>query len=138
MPLSRREACEILGVKPRDGFDVAHKAYRKLAPKYHPDAPGGGHEARFKALNEAHQLFEEEDLLRKENAANLGDDPLGFQAAQALVLTPVVIFLRSVEMSARMWADAVKEWSARYYGDTPETPTSPPQQKAQAFLAAAA
>lgn len=48
----KRPAHEVLGVMPNAPLEVAEAAYRTLAKKVHPDAPGGDAEA-FRELTEA-------------------------------------------------------------------------------------
>jgi hypothetical protein len=56
----RKEAREILGLKP-DEKDVAviDKAYKDLAKEHHPDREGGD-TAKFKEINNAHKMLKRE------------------------------------------------------------------------------
>ncbi|MBI2610029.1 molecular chaperone DnaJ [Candidatus Giovannonibacteria bacterium] len=50
---------EILGVARNASKDDIKKAFRKLAHKFHPDKSGGD-EAKFKEINEAYQILQDE------------------------------------------------------------------------------
>lgn len=49
---------EILGVSPRNTKEEVHKAYRKLAKKYHPDIAGKEFNGKFQEINEAWEALE--------------------------------------------------------------------------------
>jgi curved DNA-binding protein len=58
MPVEYKDYYKTLGVPKSASADAIRKAYRKLARQYHPDVnkqPGA--EARFKAINEAHEVL---------------------------------------------------------------------------------
>ncbi len=60
--MNTQEACDILGIKTGDSKEIADKAFRKLAAKYHPDKVSGNKEAaeaKFKKISEAYQLIKE-------------------------------------------------------------------------------
>lgn len=77
----------VLGVARDADDDAIKKAFRKLAMKYHPDkAPGKANEARFKEVNQAHEV-----LADKEKRAlydEFGEDSLSqnFDAERARVI----------------------------------------------------
>lgn len=77
----------VLGVARDADDDAIKKAFRKLAMKYHPDkAPGKANEARFKEINQAHEV-----LADKEKRAlydEFGEDSLSqnFDAERARVI----------------------------------------------------
>ena len=48
---------DMLMVTPEADTDVITVVYRHLAKRYHPDAPGGGDEARMMELNEAYAIL---------------------------------------------------------------------------------
>ncbi|HRQ86871.1 MAG TPA: molecular chaperone DnaJ [Candidatus Saccharibacteria bacterium] len=58
--MSKRDYYEILGVGKNASADEIKKAYRRLAVKYHPDKDGGD-EAKFKEVNEAHEVLKDAD-----------------------------------------------------------------------------
>ena len=62
-----RDYYKVLGVKKKASGDEIKKAFRKLARRYHPDVnPGDGTaEARFKELNEAHEVLANPETRRK-------------------------------------------------------------------------
>jgi len=62
---------EILGVPKTASADDIKKAYRKAAMKHHPDR--GGDQARFKEINEAHDILSDKD---KRMQLDQGIDPL--------------------------------------------------------------
>lgn len=52
----------VLGVARDADDDAIKKAFRKLAMKYHPDkAPGKANEARFKEVNQAHEVLADKE-----------------------------------------------------------------------------
>src|SRR3990172_3298322 len=57
----------VLGVEKTSSNEEIKRAYRKLARKYHPDLNPGDKaaEARFKELNEAHEVLGDPDKRRK-------------------------------------------------------------------------
>jgi len=61
----------ILGVPKTASADDIKKAYRKAAMKHHPDR--GGDQARFKEINEAHDILSDKD---KRMQLDQGIDPL--------------------------------------------------------------
>ncbi len=58
--MSKRDYYEVLGVSKNASPDEIKKAYRRLAVKYHPDKEGGD-EAKFKEVNEAHDILKDSD-----------------------------------------------------------------------------
>jgi curved DNA-binding protein len=57
-----RDFYSVLGVDRNAGEDTIKKAFRKLAMKYHPDKnPGKANEARFKEVNQAHEVLSNKD-----------------------------------------------------------------------------
>lgn len=67
MPVQFRDYYEILGI-PRDASaDDIKKAFRKLARQYHPDVAKDkkAAEAKFKEINEAHEVLSDPDKRRK-------------------------------------------------------------------------
>lgn len=62
-----RDYYKVLGVKKDASADDIKKAFRKLARKYHPDVNPGDKsaEARFKELNEAHEVLSNADTRKK-------------------------------------------------------------------------
>lgn len=56
--MSKRDYYEVLGVGKDASADEIKKAYRRLAVKHHPDQ--GGDEAKFKELNEAHEVLKDQ------------------------------------------------------------------------------
>lgn len=54
-PANRRPAHEVLGVGLGASDEAIKAAYRNLARKYHPDAPGGGDRAKFDEAVDAYQ-----------------------------------------------------------------------------------
>ena len=83
---------KILGVEKTAGQKEIKKAYRRLARKYHPDVNPGDKtaEARFKDINEAHEVLSDPEKRRKYDqlGANwqqwqrMGGDPRGFDWSQ--------------------------------------------------------
>ncbi len=82
---------EILGVDRSASSEEIHKAYRKIARKYHPDVnkePGA--EDRFKEASEAYEVLRDKDKRKKYDALGknwrMGDDfspPPGWGGGQA-------------------------------------------------------
>jgi curved DNA-binding protein len=57
-----RDLYSVLGVARDADEDTIKKAFRKLAVKYHPDKnPGKANEARFKEVNQAHEVLSDKD-----------------------------------------------------------------------------
>lgn len=77
---------EVLGV-PRDATaEQIHRAYRRLALKYHPDKNPGNKEAeeKFKLISEAYQVLSDPEKRRIYDAqGHAGLDGVGFQGFQS-------------------------------------------------------
>lgn len=56
--MSKRDYYEVLGVSKDASDDEIKKAYRRQAVKHHPDKEGGD-EAKFKEINEAHDVLKD-------------------------------------------------------------------------------
>ena len=65
--MAGKDYYEILGVKRDASKDDIRKAFRKLAKKYHPDRNKGDKEAeaRFKEVNEAYNVLNDEKKRRQ-------------------------------------------------------------------------
>jgi len=77
----------VLGVARDADEDAIKKAFRKLAMKYHPDkAPGKANEARFKEINQAHEVLADKD--KRALYDEFGEDSLSqnFDAERARVI----------------------------------------------------
>ncbi len=83
---------KILGVEKTATQQDIKKTYRRLARKYHPDVNPGdkGAEARFKEINEAHEVLSDAEKRRKydelgasyQQWQRMGGDPRGFDWSQ--------------------------------------------------------
>jgi curved DNA-binding protein len=79
-----RDLYETLGVPRTADEDTIRKAFRKLAAKYHPDKnPGKDAEAKFKEINQAHEILSSKD--KRSLYDEFGEDSLrsGFDAERA-------------------------------------------------------
>jgi curved DNA-binding protein CbpA len=57
-----RNYYQLLGVSPEASAEEIHRAYRKLARRYHPDVNAGGDaDARFQALSDAYDVLHDPD-----------------------------------------------------------------------------
>jgi len=79
MSLKYKDYYTILGVDKKASGDEIHKAYRKLARKYHPDVnKDAGAEDKFKEIGEAYEVLKDPTKRRKYDALGsnwkMGDD----------------------------------------------------------------
>ncbi|MEO7330688.1 MAG: DnaJ C-terminal domain-containing protein [Minicystis sp.] len=77
----------VLGIARDANEEAIKKAFRKLAMKYHPDkAPGKANEARFKEVNQAHEVLADKD--KRALYDEFGEDSLSqnFDAERARVI----------------------------------------------------
>ena len=59
--MPKRDYYEVLGIAKNASGDEIKKAYRTLAPKYHPDVnKEAGAETKFKEINEAYQTLSDD------------------------------------------------------------------------------
>ena len=77
-----RDAYEVLGVKKDAGADDIKKRYRKLAREHHPDRTGGD-DTKFKEINAAHAVLQDDDKRKLYDEFGYGAFRPGFDAAQA-------------------------------------------------------
>ena len=69
MPVKFKDYYETLGVNRNASADELKKAYRKLARQFHPDVnKASGAEARFKEVNEAHEVLSDAEKRKRYDA----------------------------------------------------------------------
>lgn len=86
MAVEYKDYYKILGVAKTAPAGDINKAYRKLARKYHPDLNPGDKaaEARFKEINEAHEVLTDEDKRQKYDTLASNWNRPGFDMGAAM------------------------------------------------------